>query len=478
MQNQKDRGVIPRVVRNTSYLARPVPRLGRDTTQTVGSVSVLALPKLDTAPKKSTVDHPANPAIQSKPSVVEKTNPLVAEPVYRLESGTELSDPYEMLDRLVAESTQLQDSPMSFSENDLSDAASQISAKDKLASIPEMPAAAQPKRLGETKFEKTTDQPPVAKETVDSTKAKAISPSRDTGEDATDLSVLDQIPIFDKISDEADDILVFEDDLEGSEVERSSKKRQKSIKTKTSVADKIRRSRKKRAQPVANKYYRKTTKQKKTNIGAKHLVVVSMIGILVAGGVAFSQTKTVLPDDMSAQQSAVLSATTLGQPKTETPSSTKPSSGDLASYRVSASLPKVIRISSINTEARVTRVALNDQGILKTPDNIYDTGWYQDSARAGEPGVMVLTGMYSGDGVFSQLRQLKLDDSIEIEKGDGQKLRYGVRKIEQDVVDFTPESILNPPDGSSPWLALVTCRDTGSMTCGTSGRTVVMARQM
>ena len=78
------------------------------------------------------------------------------------------------------------------------------------------------------------------------------------------------------------------------------------------------------------------------------------------------------------------------------PSSNKPTTKAIASYTVAPDLPKYISIPSISvTNARVIRLGYLANGQITTPDNIYDTGWYENSSKPGQKGAMFIFGHVS-----------------------------------------------------------------------------------
>lgn len=130
-------------------------------------------------------------------------------------------------------------------------------------------------------------------------------------------------------------------------------------------------------------------------------------------------------------------------------------------YRTAASYPRVIRIPKIQTEARVLALAIAPTGALKAPANIFDAGWYKDSARPGEPGAMVVDGHVSGPskpGIFKNLGKMAKGDKIEIERGDGETFTYTVQAtkvFDADKLDMS--SVMVPIVPGKPGLNIITC---------------------
>ncbi len=130
-------------------------------------------------------------------------------------------------------------------------------------------------------------------------------------------------------------------------------------------------------------------------------------------------------------------------------------------YKTAATYPRVIRIAKTETEARVLALAIAPTGALKAPGNIFDAGWYKDSARPGEAGAMVVDGHVSGPtkpGVFKNLGKLVKGDKIEIERGDGQRFTYTVQAtkvFDADKLDMS--SVMVPVVPGKPGLNIITC---------------------
>lgn len=130
-------------------------------------------------------------------------------------------------------------------------------------------------------------------------------------------------------------------------------------------------------------------------------------------------------------------------------------------YKTASTYPRVIRIPKNDTEARVLALAIAPTGALKAPGNIFDAGWYKDSARPGEAGAMVVDGHVSGPtkpGIFKNLGKLVKGDKIEIERGDGQKFVYTVQAtkvFDADKLDMS--SVMVPSVPGKAGLNIITC---------------------
>ena len=153
------------------------------------------------------------------------------------------------------------------------------------------------------------------------------------------------------------------------------------------------------------------------------------------------------------------------------PSSNKPTTKAIASYTVAPDLPKYISIPSISvTNARVIRLGYLANGQITTPDNIYDTGWYENSSKPGQKGAMFIFGhvsSWTANGVFYNLKNLTPGDKVIITRGDNVPFTYEVVKTKiypYNEVDM--QQVLSPINFNKPGLNLMTC--TGQVIKGTS----------
>lgn len=130
-------------------------------------------------------------------------------------------------------------------------------------------------------------------------------------------------------------------------------------------------------------------------------------------------------------------------------------------YEVAADLPRLITIDKIGVRARVRRLGVGANNVLKAPANIFDAGWYDSSAKPGENGTVVLDGHVSGPtkhGVFYSIGTLKAGDKVKLERGDGQVLSYtvtGTQVYDNDKVDMA--KVLTTAVPGKPGLNFMTC---------------------
>lgn len=156
----------------------------------------------------------------------------------------------------------------------------------------------------------------------------------------------------------------------------------------------------------------------------------------------------------------------------------KPSAGEVEVYQAAVDAPRLLRIPKLDVEARVKRVGTSLTGEPIAPSNIYDVGWYDESAKPGQNGAMLINGHMSGstkNGVFHDLTDLAAGDQIEIERGDHSVVTYVVTKVqtyggEQIDMDTVLQSIQPDKNG----LNLLTSAANYDGSISRSGKRVIV----
>jgi LPXTG-site transpeptidase (sortase) family protein len=143
------------------------------------------------------------------------------------------------------------------------------------------------------------------------------------------------------------------------------------------------------------------------------------------------------------------------------PSEVEPSPDQMIAHQVEPTAPRYVRIGEIGVFSQVYALGVDAQGDLLAPSNIYNTGWYDQSARPGENGAVLLDGHYSGIrglAVFRNLKNLQPGSRIEIERGDGHKFGYrvvSVKSFGKDDLDMKQAVVSAKPGVNG--LNIITC---------------------
>jgi LPXTG-site transpeptidase (sortase) family protein len=167
-------------------------------------------------------------------------------------------------------------------------------------------------------------------------------------------------------------------------------------------------------------------------------------------------------------------------------STTPISDAERDEYTVAPKRPRYIYIPAAGVnKARILALGVKAPGKdgrqqLDVPKNIDDVGWYDCSInpvasnRCSQPALpgggntkvaAVLTGHTCFSRtltcVFDEISKLKRGDAITIERGDGQKLNYTVKKVETiKLADVDMDKAMLPIESGKEGLTLITCAGT------------------
>jgi LPXTG-site transpeptidase (sortase) family protein len=211
----------------------------------------------------------------------------------------------------------------------------------------------------------------------------------------------------------------------------------------------------------------KKSKSKFVNLKPRALMAASIALLIFGGWVSFIGLKTNYQAEAQVKHLAAASSSD----DDSTPSEKRPDPAAFGSFKVAPSLPKYIKITKIGVNARIFRMGVKSNNQLRAPSNIYDAGWYENSAKPGDAsGAMLIDGHVHGPtmpGVFMNLNKLQAGDEITITRGDDQIFKYKVassKVYDADNVDM--DRLLVSADSSKEGLNLITC--TGSIEKGTT----------
>ena len=150
---------------------------------------------------------------------------------------------------------------------------------------------------------------------------------------------------------------------------------------------------------------------------------------------------------------------------------TVPTEEEVAEYTVAPDRPRYLSVSKLGVvNSRVLPMGVNPSGELATPNNIFDVGWYEASGKPGQGGTMIIDGHNGGPhvhGVFKQLPELGKGDTIEIERGDGQKFKYVVvenKTVSLDESNRYMSVASRTPEPGRESVTLISCTGEWSQT--------------
>lgn len=144
------------------------------------------------------------------------------------------------------------------------------------------------------------------------------------------------------------------------------------------------------------------------------------------------------------------------------PAEDKPDENAFFAYQVDPDKPRYLRIPTQSVYSRIKELGLTTDGAVDAPWNVHDTGWYNGSIKPGSKnGVSLILGHTSGysmPGVFKSIGEMKKDDIVEVERGDGEVVKYIVDKVEEYELDkIDMRKILYEVEKGTHSLRLMTC---------------------
>jgi LPXTG-site transpeptidase (sortase) family protein len=163
---------------------------------------------------------------------------------------------------------------------------------------------------------------------------------------------------------------------------------------------------------------------------------------------------------------------TPGPPPTPIPAWPPPSEKPLARLVIPAA----------EIDAPVVIKGVDATGVMQSPDNAYDTAWYDFSAKPGWGGNAVFSGHVDyirvGKAVFWNIKDLNPGDVIEVRLNDGTVYKYAVTYKEAfDAATAPVDQIVGPT--SVETVTLITCNGTfNSATHQYDKRLVVRAERI
>ncbi len=142
---------------------------------------------------------------------------------------------------------------------------------------------------------------------------------------------------------------------------------------------------------------------------------------------------------------------------TDTPSEDRPT--DYQWHGQSAD-PQKISLPTIQTEAYLQAVGLDQDSKIAVPTNIFLAGWFVDSVQPGELGLSIIDGHVIGhynDGIFKNLNKLAIGDTFTVTRGDGKILSYTVKVIQSVPNEQANEVLFSQLPDIKSQLNLITC---------------------
>ncbi|XKH52177.1 sortase [Citricoccus nitrophenolicus] len=128
-----------------------------------------------------------------------------------------------------------------------------------------------------------------------------------------------------------------------------------------------------------------------------------------------------------------------------------------------ASEPTTISVPGINVESEVMQLGLQDNGVIEVPPYNLGSpaGWFVHSPTPGEVGPSVIlghrNGIEGGPGIFADLPQTEVGDSIAVTRQDGSVANFTVYRTELFRKDEGFPTLEVYGNTAGPEIRLITC---------------------
>lgn len=132
---------------------------------------------------------------------------------------------------------------------------------------------------------------------------------------------------------------------------------------------------------------------------------------------------------------------------------------DAAAEEPAASAPVRVRVPSIGVDSGLIDLGLTPDGRMEAPEDPDDVGWFVGGSTPGQVGSKVIAAHVDGpDGpaAFYELPQLAPGDEVEVERADGETVRYVVTAVSDHPKDDFPTAAVFGASNTDQ-LRLVTC---------------------
>ncbi|WP_328302362.1 class F sortase [Streptomyces sp. NBC_00435] len=144
-----------------------------------------------------------------------------------------------------------------------------------------------------------------------------------------------------------------------------------------------------------------------------------------------------------------------------------------------ASRPARVAIPTLDIDAPVTAVGLDDEGWMRAPDSSDPglAGWFTGSVTPGERGTSVIDGHVDttrGPAVFHRLGAVETGARVTVTREDASTARFTVYRVESVPRETFPADRVYGDTGQ-PELRLITCGGTYSKSHGYTDNVIVYA---
>ncbi|HSX39706.1 MAG TPA: class F sortase [Candidatus Saccharimonadales bacterium] len=120
-----------------------------------------------------------------------------------------------------------------------------------------------------------------------------------------------------------------------------------------------------------------------------------------------------------------------------------------------------LEITNLNIHLQLVNVGVADDGSLETPKNWDQGGWFDNGARPGENGNMIINAHYDDNygrpAAFWSLKNIKAGDTVLVKDEFGKEYTYKVTDIVYVDINDPARLEVFASDKSIPSITLITC---------------------
>jgi sortase (surface protein transpeptidase) len=124
--------------------------------------------------------------------------------------------------------------------------------------------------------------------------------------------------------------------------------------------------------------------------------------------------------------------------------------------------PVRIMIPAIDVNTQLVALGLDASGALEVPTDPMLAGWWTGGSRPGERGPSVIAGHVdsaTAPAVFYRLRDLRPGDAVAVERTDGSRVRFTVKRVASYAKSAFPTAAVYGATTAAT-LRLITCSGT------------------
>jgi sortase (surface protein transpeptidase) len=125
--------------------------------------------------------------------------------------------------------------------------------------------------------------------------------------------------------------------------------------------------------------------------------------------------------------------------------------------------PERLVMPSIQVEALIQRVSVDQRGEVAVPTNVTLAGWFTKSVPPGEKGLSIIDGHLNGrtrDGIFKNLSRISPGETFSVVRANRDELQFRVMKVLEVPAAEAANQLFSQDPKVERQLNLITCAGT------------------